>query len=257
MKTLQNKYNAFTLIELLVVIAIIAILAAMLLPALQKAKEKAHRIACVNNLRQTGYALKLWAMDSNDRYPTQVPAGEGGPPNQANFNVAPYGADYTYQIFGVLSNHLTTPKLLICPSDERNAHTNFNMIANNTAAGPNLANANISFWAGKDAQDANPQMVLAGDRNIVGQGPGGNLPNPIPGGGFGNVGAVALGTNFTAGAQTPAWTDRIHHANGNVLMNDGSVQQVTGNRLRELLRNSGDTSGAPSSPGPNTVLFPN
>ena len=90
-RTCRQSFSAFTLIELLVVIAIIAILAAMLLPALSKAKDKAHGIACKNNLRQCGLANQIYVVDSDDRLPyAHLPYISGADSNNWMYLLTPY-----------------------------------------------------------------------------------------------------------------------------------------------------------------------
>jgi prepilin-type processing-associated H-X9-DG protein len=114
-----------------------------------------------------------------------------------------------------MSNELSTPKVLLCPTEvyqTRSLATNFTW----------FNNSNLSFFVDVDASnDLNPWMILSGDHNITNST---SVKN----------GLLELTTNQLAG-----WTSEMHNKVGNLALADGSVQQVSITGLRSAIENTG------------------
>ncbi len=201
----SGRSNGFSLFEALLVIGILVVLAGIFLPKLAGSK-RSPRIACVNNLKQIGLSFRVWAADHNKKYPDHVSVTTGG-------TMELVGSGIAYVHFLVMSNELSTPKVLNCPTDTNR------LIATNWSS---LRNGNLSYFVGLDAEEARPQMLLSGDDSF-------NVKGLRPGRGL-----LELATNNSV-----TWTTKRHNGAGNLGMADGSVQQVHNASLQQALAQTG------------------
>jgi hypothetical protein len=211
------RKRAFALVDLTIIVATV-VLAVLVLPSFSHCQCKAVRINCVNNLKQTGLAFRLWSGDNHDRFPMSF---------YTNTLETLKFPDYTnaFRYFQVMSNELSSPKIVVCPADDRVSAADFIQ----------FSNTNVSYFIGLDADETRPAMFLTGDRNLTINGA------PVPTG----IAVVKSGAKF-------GWNGKIHKAAGNVALADGSVQELTSAALAFA------SAGSITNSGTNVMrlLFP-
>ncbi|HOX55807.1 MAG TPA: DUF4190 domain-containing protein [Candidatus Paceibacterota bacterium] len=133
-------------------LATLVILPAMLLPALSRAKDKAQRIDCTNNMKQIGFAFRMWAIDHDDSFPFNVSTNQGGTLELCRPGSDGFDQNAAFH-FQVMSKELSTPKILVCPADRKKPAPDFERLQ--------LGNVSYQVQTGTNVNDAHPQMVLA------------------------------------------------------------------------------------------------
>jgi hypothetical protein len=207
----ERRNQALTLVEMLVVIFVVGFFALMILPSGNYTPHrKAMRISCVNNLKEVGLAYQIWEGDNGNLYPMNVSVANGGAMELARTGDAAI-------IFQVMSNELSTPKILLCPADEDHS------LATNFLVG--FSAKNISYFANPDASKTNMQSLLSGDDNFE---IGGIPVKP---------GRLECSTNSLI-----KWSGARHKLNGNIGLTDGSVHMLNISGLQQAFKNSGSAA---------------
>ena len=237
-RPLNNR--AFTAIDLAVVVAGLS-LPAMLLPALGKAKAKANRIKCTNNLRSvyTGHVSFTW--DNNERLPWQLT-----PTQLKNHRFADRSQTLNIERIWAspaMKRELQTPKILVSPCDPQAAVTNERIQKNwrsYSPQGPTLPRQGLSYALHLGADTSRPWNIMALTRNIDGDDA---LPyelfdettHKVPFGRSlraGSANAAFIGADQSSNSRVMAG---LNQSQGHVVLCDGSARQASDASLQESL----------------------
>jgi len=202
----HKRTAALARTEVLVIVALAICLMGLLLLGLADPKAKVQRINCFSNLKAGECAFWLWTGDHNNRYPMELSTNDGGAREwMLEGKVA--------EVFRLMTNEFSTPKILFCPADNRVWATNWSQ----------FDNRHLSYFIGVDApclfntnfSKARMSLFLYGDRNLTNDSPPEN-------------GILQL-----AASQNTRWTAELHKDQGNICLANGLVETLNNAGLRE------------------------
>jgi hypothetical protein len=197
MNSSSGNAHGFTLLECLVIIAVIVVLIVLAIPTKDRSRESTV-VTCLNNQRTAAMGLFAWASEHGDTFPWRLRADHGGTLEfVACGDASPH--------FRLLSNYISKPRYLICPTDRARSEA-ASLVA--------LANSNLSYFINLDATTNSSQMILTGDRHLETNG------HPV------KPGLLSPGRDAAI-----RWTRELHSKSaaepaGVLSFTDGHVEQV-------------------------------
>ena len=204
------------MIEVFCILATILVAFTFVLPALSRRRPHSPIIKCVNNLKNVGLAYRIYATDNNDLFPFQVSTNLGGT-RELTHDIAAQ--------FRILSNELSTPKIIVCPRDYTLINESSNWI--------NLHATNISYYVGLNASETNPASIIAGDAGFSVNG------SPTA------RGSISITTNDVVTYPKKFHFDKETSC---VATADGTVQQIVNKGWPRILQNANTAT--------NTLVLP-
>ena len=235
---------AFTRLDLATVLLALTLCAAVVLPALASSRPRSQRVMCANNLRQIGQAFHLWGIDNGERPLVSSTAQPSPPANTRSTEALPFEVITTsggtgahplsvnvWLHFSWLSNDLSSPALLLCPSDTGRPARDFSADPTGGYIHPNFANAATSYLLGHYGLN-NPLTFVSTDRNL-GYDASGTCSL------LGQVRLISIPNSAVR------WTAGLHNSSGNLLRREGSVEQLGSADIPRALGSPGyDNSSA-------------
>jgi hypothetical protein len=201
----SRALQAWTRWEVMAVGAGVAVLAALILPQLARTKTGIEGVACRNNLKNVGLAHQIFALGHGEQFPMSLPIAEGGSRDWLVQDVP-----QLWRHFLVLSNELSTPRILHCPQDPQRQRAARFTVAPQAPTEPIFAGDSfLSYFLSLEVQPDDPTSVLSGDRNVS-----------LLGFGLGS------GRNQLPAQAQPGFSPELHQGFGNWVFGDHHVERV-------------------------------